>query len=64
MTARELAYATGMAKSLAQCYMKLSGVKLHRSKTFKLSNEPFFVEKVPDIEELNRNPPITPRYYA
>ena len=32
----------------------------HRSRSFKLSTDPFFVEKVPDIVGLYLNPPTTP----
>jgi len=32
-------------------------VQPHRSRTFKLSNDPFFVEKVRDIAGLYLNPP-------
>jgi hypothetical protein len=52
-----LADDTGVAKSSVQRYLKLFGVKPHRSKTFKLSNDPFFIEKVRDIVGLYLNPP-------
>lgn len=56
-TVRGLADETGVAKSSVQRYLKLFGVQPHRSKTFKLSNDPFFVEKVRDIVGLYLNPP-------
>ena len=34
------------------------GLKPHRQKTFKLSTDPFFVEKVHDISGLYLNPPV------
>jgi putative transposase len=33
------------------------GLQPHRQKSFKLSNDPFFVEKVRDLGGLNLNPP-------
>ena len=56
-TVRGLADETGVAKSSVQRYLKLFGVQPHRSKTFKLSTDPFFVEKVRDIVGLYMNPP-------
>jgi transposase len=56
-TVRGLSDETGVAKSSVQRYLKLFGVQPHRSKTFKLSNDPFFVEKVRDIVGLYLNPP-------
>ena len=40
-----------------QRYLRLFGVHPHRSKTFKLSTDPLFVEKVRDIVGLYLNPP-------
>ncbi len=56
-TVRGLSDATGVAKSSVQRYLKMFGVQPHRTKTFKLSNDPFFVEKVRDIVGLYLNPP-------
>ncbi|TLY47382.1 MAG: IS630 family transposase, partial [Gammaproteobacteria bacterium] len=56
-TVRGLSDETGVAKSSVQRYLKLFGVQPHRTKTFKLSNDPFFVEKVRDIVGLYLNPP-------
>jgi transposase len=56
-TVRGLADETGVAKSSVQRYLKLFGVQPHRSKSFKLSNDPFFIEKVRDIVGLYLNPP-------
>ena len=38
-------------------YFALFGLQPHRSKSFKLSTDPFFVEKVRDIVGLYLNPP-------
>jgi putative transposase len=48
---------TGISKSTVQRYLHLFGVQPHRSKSFKLSTDPFFVEKVRDIVGLYLNPP-------
>ncbi|HVC17016.1 MAG TPA: IS630 family transposase [Rhodanobacter sp.] len=56
-TVRGLADETGVTKSSVQRYLKLFGVQPHRSKSFKLSNDPFFIEKVRDIVGLYLNPP-------
>ena len=37
--------------------MTLFGLQLHRSKSFKLSNDAFFIEKVRDVVGLYLNPP-------
>ena len=54
---RSFADASGLSKSTVQRYFKLFGIQPHRSKSFKLSNDPFFVEKVRDIVGLYLNPP-------
>jgi putative transposase len=54
---RTVAAATGISKSTVQRYFALFGVQPHRAKTFKLSPDPFFVEKVRDIVGLYLNPP-------
>ena len=54
---RTFAAATGVSKSTAARYFALFGVQPHRAKSFKLSNDPFFVEKVRDIVGLYLNPP-------
>ena len=48
---------TGVSKSTVQRWFDLFGVQPHRQRTFKLSNDPFFVEKVRDIVGLYLNPP-------
>lgn len=54
---RQLAAQTGISKSSVQRYFALFGVQPHRSKSFKLSSDPLFVEKVRDIVGLYLNPP-------
>jgi transposase len=54
---RLVAEQTGISKSTVGRYFKLFGLQPHRSKSFKLSTDPFFVEKVRDIVGLYLNPP-------
>ena len=49
--------AEGVSKGTVQRWFSLFAVKPHRSGAFKLSNDPFFVEKVRDITGLSLNPP-------
>jgi transposase len=56
-TVRSAAAKAGMSKSTVGRYFALFGVQPHRSKSFKLSTDPFFVEKVRDIAGLYLNPP-------
>lgn len=56
-TVRSVATKTGISKSTVQRYFALFGVQPHRTKSFKLSPDPFFVEKVRDIVGLYLNPP-------
>lgn len=54
---RSLADETGLSTTTVHRYMTLFGLQPHRSKSFKLSNDPFFIEKVRDIVGLYLNPP-------
>jgi putative transposase len=54
---RSAAQASGISKSTVGRYFALFGLQPHRSKSFKLSTDPFFVEKVRDIVGLYLNPP-------
>jgi len=54
---RTAAAKTGISKSTVQRYFQLFGVQPHRTKGFKLSPDPFFIEKVRDIVGLYLNPP-------
>lgn len=56
-TVRSAAQATGLSKSTVARLLALFGVQPHRSKSFKLSTDPFFVDKVRDIVGLYLNPP-------
>jgi hypothetical protein len=46
---RDFAGETGASKSTVQRVWSSFGIKPHRSRSFKLSTDPFFVEKVRDI---------------
>ena len=54
---RALGEETKISKSHVQRYLKLFGLQPHRQKSFKLSTDPFFVDKVHDIVGLYLNPP-------
>ena len=54
---RSMADYTGVSKSTVQRWFNLFGVQPHRQRHFKLSNDPFFIEKVRDIVGLYLNPP-------
>lgn len=56
-TVRGVSRKTGISKSAVQRYFTLFGVQPHRTKSFRLSPDPFFVEKVRDIVGLYLNPP-------
>jgi transposase len=54
---RGMAQATGLSQSAIVRIWHAFGLKPHRRETFKLSNDPFFVEKVRDVVGLYLNPP-------
>ena len=54
---RGLAAKTGLSQSSVGRIWRTFGLKPHRTTTFKLSNDPFFTEKVRDIVGLYMNPP-------
>lgn len=54
---RAMADATGLSKSTVQRIWHTFGLQPHRQKHFKISTDPFFVEKVRDIVGLYLNPP-------
>lgn len=54
---RKVAAHTGISKSTVARYFALFGLQPHRSKSFKLSTDPFFMEKVRDVVGLYLNPP-------
>ena len=54
---RSMANTTGVSKSTVHRVWKAFNIQPHRQKHFKLSTDPFFVEKVHDIVGLYLNPP-------
>ena len=54
---RQMAGATGISKSTIQRVWRAFGLKPHRQEAFKLSTDPFFVEKLRDVVGLYLNPP-------
>jgi transposase len=54
---RSMAAAVGMSQSTVSRVWRAFGLQPHRVETFKLSADPFFVEKVCDIVGLYLNPP-------
>ena len=56
-SARSLAAATGISKTTVHRCLQTFSVQPHRQKHFKLSTDPFFVEKVRDIVGPYLNPP-------
>jgi putative transposase len=56
-TVRSAAAVTGLSKSTVARMLALFGVQPHRAKSFKLSTDPRFVDKVKDIVGLYLNPP-------
>ena len=49
--------AEGVSKTTVQHWFSLLGIKPHLAQTFKLSTDPFFIEKVRDNVGLYLNPP-------
>jgi putative transposase len=56
-TIRQIAQQTRLSKSTVHRIWQAFGLQPHRQRQFKLSNDPFFVEKVRDIVGLYLNPP-------
>ena len=54
---RLAAEANGLSKSTVHRVFQLFSLQPHRTKSFKLSTDPFFVEKVRDVVGLYLNPP-------
>src|SRR5207302_4221072 len=54
---RSIADETGISPTSAHRYFKRFGSQPHRTKSFKLSSDPFFIEKLRDVVGLYRNPP-------
>jgi len=54
---RSMAKKTGMSQSAISRIWRAFALQPHRTETFKLSSDPFFIEKVRDIVGLYLNPP-------
>ena len=54
---RSVATETGISKSSVARYFQLFGLQPHRTERFKLSNDPFFIEKLRDVVGLYLSPP-------
>jgi transposase len=54
---RTMAQAVGVSKATVQRVWSAQGLKPHLTKTFKVSNDPRFVEKLQDVVGLYLNPP-------
>lgn len=56
-SARTLAAETGISKTTVHRWLQTFSVQPHRQRNFKISTDPFFIEKVRDIVGLYLNPP-------
>jgi len=54
---RSMADETGLSKSTVHRLFQLFALQPHRTRSFKISSDPFFVEKLRDIVGLYLNPP-------
>jgi transposase len=54
---RGMAEATGMSQTAVSRIWRAFGLRPHKAETFKLSTDPFFVEKVRDVVGLYMSPP-------
>ncbi|MFN9546037.1 MAG: IS630 family transposase, partial [Cyanobacteriota bacterium] len=54
---RTVAAETGISKSTVQRWLQTFSIQPHRQENFKISTDPFFVEKVRDVVGLYLNPP-------
>src|SRR5213080_406828 len=54
---RSMAAATGMSQSAISRIWRAFALAPHRSQTFKLSTDPFFIDKVRDVVGLYLDPP-------
>lgn len=54
---RTIAAETAISPTSVHRYFKLLGLQPHRSESFKLSSDPFFIEKLRDIVGLYLSPP-------
>jgi transposase len=56
-SSRAMARASGISTSSVQRIWRAFGLQPHRAETFKLSNDPLFIDKVRDIVGLYMSPP-------
>jgi transposase len=54
---RTMAKAVGVSKATVQRIWSANGLKPHLTKTFKVSNDPLFIEKLRDVVGLYLDPP-------
>jgi putative transposase len=54
---RDAAAESGISKTSVHRYFQLFGLQPHRTESFKLSTDPFFIEKLRDVVGLYLNPP-------
>jgi putative transposase len=54
---RAISKETGIAKSTVHRLFQLFGLQPHRTRSFKIATDPFFVEKLRDVVGLYLNPP-------
>ncbi|SIT48326.1 hypothetical protein BN2476_630115 [Paraburkholderia piptadeniae] len=54
---RTIAAETAISPTSVHCYFKLLGLQPHRSESFKLSTDQFFIEKLRDVVGLYLSPP-------
>jgi putative transposase len=57
LSVRTVAAETGISKTSVARYFQLFGLQPHRTEGFKLSNDPFFIEKLRDVVGLYLSPP-------
>jgi transposase len=56
-SSRDMAKACGLSQSTVSRIWRAFGLQPHRTETFKLSQDPLFIEKVRDVVGLYLNPP-------
>ena len=54
---RTIAAETAISPTSVHRYFKLPGLQPHRSESFKLSTDPFFIEKLRDVVGSYLSPP-------
>jgi hypothetical protein len=52
-----MAAATGLSQSTVSRIWRAFGLQPHRTETFKLSTDPYFIDKVHDVVGLYLDPP-------